>query len=97
MLKEIMEQPQSVMNAMRGRLLHDSGTARLDGLNIVIPELRSINRIIIIACGTSYYAGMVGEYVIENLAGIPVEVEYASEFRYRNPIIDNKTLVFCIC
>ncbi len=96
MLKEIMEQPQTIMNTLRGRLLLDSGTARLDGLNLVHQELRSINRIIITACGTSYYAGMVGEYVIESLAGVPVEVEYASEFRYRNPIIDDRTLVFCI-
>jgi glucosamine--fructose-6-phosphate aminotransferase (isomerizing) len=96
MLKEIMEQPQTIKNAMRGRILKDSGTARLDGLNLVHQELRSIERIIITACGTSFYAGMVGEYMIENLAGIPVEVEYASEFRYRNPIIDSKTVVFCI-
>ncbi|MBF0430186.1 MAG: glutamine--fructose-6-phosphate transaminase (isomerizing) [Fibrobacteria bacterium] len=96
MLKEIMEQPQSIKNSLRGRIEEDSGIARLHGLNLVHQELRSINRIIIIGCGTSFYAGKVGEYVIESLAGIPVEVEYASEFRYRNPIIDNKTLVFCI-
>ncbi|MFC1585776.1 glutamine--fructose-6-phosphate transaminase (isomerizing) [Fibrobacterota bacterium] len=96
MLKEIMEQPRTIENSMRGRVLHDFGTARLDGLNLVQQELRSINRIIITACGTSFFAGMVGEYMIEDLAGIPVEVEYASEFRYRNPIIDSHTLVFCI-
>jgi len=96
MLKEIMEQPRTIKNAMRGRILHDFGTARLDGLNLVQHELRRIRRIIITACGTSYYASMVGEYLIENLAGIPVEVEYASEFRYRNPIIDDKTLIFCV-
>lgn len=96
MLKEIMEQTNTIKNTMRGRILNDFGTARLDGLNLVQQELRSINRIIIIACGTSFYAGMVGEYIIEDLAGIPVEVEYASEFRYRNPIIDDKTVVFCI-
>jgi glucosamine--fructose-6-phosphate aminotransferase (isomerizing) len=96
MLKEIMEQPTTIANAMRGRLLLEEGTARLDGLNLVHQELRSIQRIIITACGTSFYAGVVGEYVIENLAGIPVEVEYASEFRYRNPIVDDKTLIFVI-
>jgi glucosamine--fructose-6-phosphate aminotransferase (isomerizing) len=81
---------------MRGRLLLADGTAKLAGLDSNIKELRSINRIIIIACGTSYYAGMVGEYMIEDLAGIPVEVEYASEFRYRNPIINPGTLVLTI-
>ena len=96
MLKEIFEQPETIMNAMRGRLLLDEGTARLDGLNLVLPELRSINRIILIACGTSWHAGLVGEYMIEEIAGIPVEVEYASEFRYRNPIIEPHTLVFVI-
>lgn len=96
MLKEIFEQPQTIKNAMRGRLMLDVGTARLDGLNLVQQELRQIERIIITACGTSYYAAMVGEYIIESLAGIPVEIEYASEFRYRNPIIDSKTVVFCI-
>lgn len=96
MLKEIFEQPETIENAMRGRLLTAEGTAKLDGLNMVISELRRINRIIFVACGTSYNAAMVGEYVIEDLAGIPVEVEYASEFRYRNPIIDANTLVFAI-
>lgn len=96
MLKEIFEQPESLRNTMRGRLLLADGTAKLAGLDSNIKELRSINRIIIIACGTSYYAGMVGEYMIEDLAGIPVEVEYASEFRYRNPIINPGTLVLTI-
>ncbi len=96
MLKEIFEQPESLQNTMRGRLLVNDGNAKLSGLNTNIEELRSINRIIITACGTSYYAGMVGEYMIEELAGIPVEVEYASEFRYRNPIINPGTLVFAI-
>jgi len=96
MLKEIFEQPASIVNSLRGRLLLDSGTAQLQGLNLLQPELRSIQRIIIVACGTSFYAGKVGEYIIEELSGIPVEVEYASEFRYRNPIIGEKTIVFCI-
>ncbi|HLP41483.1 MAG TPA: glutamine--fructose-6-phosphate transaminase (isomerizing) [Fibrobacteria bacterium] len=96
MLKEIFEQPQTILNSLRGRLLTELGTAKLNGLNLVQQELRSIQRIIIAACGTSFYAGKVGEYIIEELAGIPVEVEYASEFRYRNPIITDKTLVFVI-
>ncbi len=85
MLKEIFEQPQSLRNTLRGRLLPDEGTARLGGLNMSAAELRAINRIIITACGTSWHAGLIGEYLIEELARIPVEVEYASEFRYRNP------------
>ncbi|MBD3317476.1 MAG: glutamine--fructose-6-phosphate transaminase (isomerizing) [Chitinivibrionales bacterium] len=96
MLKEIFEQPETIQNAMRGRLLTEEGTARLDGLNLVMTELRRINRIIFVACGTSWHAALCGEYLMEDLAGIPVEVEYASEFRYRNPIIDSKTLVFVI-
>ena len=96
MLKEIFEQPETVQNAMRGRLLVDEGSSRLDGLNLVLQQLRQINRIIIAACGTSWHAALVGEYMIEELAGVNVEVEYASEFRYRNPIIDPHTLVFVI-
>jgi glucosamine--fructose-6-phosphate aminotransferase (isomerizing) len=96
MLKEIFEQPETIKNAMRGRLLTDEGAARLDGLNLVLPELRSIQRVILIACGTSWHAALVGEYMIEEQAGIPVEVEYASEFRYRNPIIGPHTAVFVI-
>lgn len=96
MLKEIFEQPASLRDTMRGRLLINEGTAKLSGLDENLKELRNINRIIITACGTSYYAGMVGEYMIEDLAGVPVEVEYASEFRYRNPIIKPGTLVLCI-
>jgi glutamine---fructose-6-phosphate transaminase (isomerizing) len=96
MLKEIFEQPETIKNALRGRLLVDEGAARLDGLNLVLPELRSIQRVILTACGTSWHAALVGEYMIEEQAGIPVEVEYASEFRYRNPIIDPHTVVFVI-
>jgi glucosamine--fructose-6-phosphate aminotransferase (isomerizing) len=96
MLKEIFEQPEAVVNSLRGRLLLEAGTANLQGLNLVTQELRGIKRIIIIACGTSFYAGKVGEYLIEEMAGIPVEVEYASEFRYRNPILEEKTVVFAI-
>lgn len=96
MLKEIFEQPETIRNAMRGRLLVEDGTARLDGLNLVLKELRGIERIIFVACGTSWHAALCGEYMIEDIAGIPVEVEYASEFRYRNPIINAGTLVFVI-
>ena len=96
MLKEIFEQPEVLRNTMRGRLLVAEGNSKLAGLDTNIKELRNINRIIITACGTSYYAGMVGEYMIEELAGVPVEVEYASEFRYRNPIIKPGTLVLAI-
>jgi glucosamine--fructose-6-phosphate aminotransferase (isomerizing) len=96
MLKEIFEQPETIKNAIRGRLIVEDGAARLDGLNLVLQELRQINRIIFAACGTSWHAALVGEYMIEEMAGVSVEVEYASEFRYRNPIIDPHTLVFVI-
>ncbi|MDR2581096.1 MAG: glutamine--fructose-6-phosphate transaminase (isomerizing) [Fibromonadaceae bacterium] len=96
MLKEIFEQPEALRNCIRGRLLLAEGNAKLAGLDNSLKELRTIDRIIIIACGTSYYAAMVGECLIEEWAGIPVEVEYASEFRYRNPIIGSNTLVFTI-
>jgi glucosamine--fructose-6-phosphate aminotransferase (isomerizing) len=93
MLKEIMEQPESLRNALRGRLLEEEGAARLGGLNIADDELQKMNRLVITACGTSWHAGLIGEYMIEELARLPVEVEYASEFRYRNPIVDERTLV----
>jgi glucosamine--fructose-6-phosphate aminotransferase (isomerizing) len=87
MLKEIMEQPESTKNSMRGRLLVDEGEAKLGGLTDVIDRLVNSKRIMISACGTSWHAALVGEYMIEQYARIPVEVEYASEFRYRNPIL----------
>jgi glucosamine--fructose-6-phosphate aminotransferase (isomerizing) len=96
MLKEIHEQPESVRNAMRGRLDPVEGLARLGGLNLSPEEMREIRRIIILACGTSWHAGLIGEYMIEEHARIPVEVEYASEFRYRNPIVDEGTVVLVI-
>jgi len=96
MLKEIFEQPQSLRNTLRGRLILEEGTARLGGLNMSPAELRAITRVVITACGTSWHAGMIGEYMIEELARIPVEVEYASEFRYRNPILEPGTLVIAI-
>lgn len=96
MLKEIYEQPQVVEDAIRGRLVVSEGMAKLGGLRDVADELREIEKIIIVSCGTSYYAGLVGEYMLEEYAGIPVEVEYASEFRYRKPILGKNTAVIAI-
>jgi len=96
MLKEIFEQPETIRNAMRGRLSLDEATSVFGGLNLTPQQLRSVNRIILTACGTSWHAALVGEYLIEDLAQIPVEVEYASELRYRNPPLDNGTLLFAI-
>src|SRR5439155_1124691 len=93
MLKEILEQPESVRNTLRGRLLEEDGTAKLGGLNIEDEQLLQVNRIVFTACGTSWHAALIGEYMMEELARIPSEVEYASEFRYRNPIVDERTLV----
>jgi glucosamine--fructose-6-phosphate aminotransferase (isomerizing) len=95
MLKEIMEQPDSVQNSMRGRLIYEEGTAKLGGLEGYIDRIVNSKRIIISACGTSWHAGLVGEYMLEQFTRIPTEVEYASEFRYRNPIISkDDTIIF---
>ncbi|KPL00954.1 MAG: glutamine amidotransferase [candidate division Zixibacteria bacterium SM23_73_3] len=96
MLKEIFEQPTTLRNAIRGRLNYEEGTARLNGLNLQYEELHLIDRIILSACGTAWHAALVGEYMIEDAALIPVEVEYASEFRYRSPIVNEGTIVFVI-
>ncbi len=97
MLKEIYEQPQALENTFRGRLRPDDGGVRLGGLTpFSEEELRSLKRIIITACGTSWHAGIIGEYQIEELARLPVEVEYASEFRYRNPLVGPGDLVIAI-
>lgn len=96
MLKEIFEQPVSVENAFRGRLVANLATVKLGGLNLTPEEFRNIRKIQIIACGTSWHSGLIGKYVIESLARIPVEVEYASEFRYRNPILPAGTIVFVV-
>lgn len=96
MLKEIFEQPETIQNAFRGRILLEEGKTRLDGLRLNDDELNAIRRIIFIACGTSWHAGLIGEYLIEEYARIPVEVEYASEFRYRSPILDKGDLVIVI-
>jgi glucosamine--fructose-6-phosphate aminotransferase (isomerizing) len=96
MLKEICEQPRTVRDAISGRLVPDEGTARLGGLNLTDDQLHATKRIIITACGTSFHAGLIGEYMLEDHARIPVEVEYASEFRYRNPVIEDGTLCVVI-
>jgi glucosamine--fructose-6-phosphate aminotransferase (isomerizing) len=96
MLKEIYEQPETLANAMRGRLVEADATAHFGGLNLSAQNLRQIDRVIMTACGTSYHAALVGEYLFEELARLPVEVEYASEFRYRNPPIDRSTVVLAI-
>ncbi len=96
MLKEIFEQPETITNAMRGRLIPATGDVRLGGLGMSEEQLRAVKRILLIGCGTSWHAGLIGEYLIEEKARIPVEVEYASEFRYRNPVIGDGTIVFAI-
>jgi glucosamine--fructose-6-phosphate aminotransferase (isomerizing) len=96
MLKEIMEQPESLRNSIRGRLLIDEGTAKLGGLENVIDKLLDVDRFLITACGTSWHAGLVAEYMFEQFIRIPTEVDYASEFRYRNPIINKNDAVFFI-
>jgi glucosamine--fructose-6-phosphate aminotransferase (isomerizing) len=96
MLKEIFEQPSTIRMATRGRLNLDSGTSRLNGVARKLDELSKVNRVIITACGTSWHAGLIGEYLLEEVARIPVEVEYASEFRYRSPIIPEGTVVIGI-
>jgi glutamine---fructose-6-phosphate transaminase (isomerizing) len=96
MLKEIFEQPGSVRDAMRGRLSTEECTAKLGGLEMTAAELRDVERIVLTGCGTALHAALVGEYIIEQLAGIPVEVEFASEFRHRNTPMARDTLVFAI-
>jgi glucosamine--fructose-6-phosphate aminotransferase (isomerizing) len=96
MLKEIMEASDVVENTIRGRLLVEDGMVKLGGLDTVAEQIRTKKRIIIVGCGTAYYAGLVAEYMIEEYVGIPVEVEIGSEFRYRKPIIDQDTIVLAI-
>jgi glucosamine--fructose-6-phosphate aminotransferase (isomerizing) len=96
MLKEIFEQPETIRNAMRGRLSRDEATAVFGGLNLTPQQLRSASRFVLTACGTSWHAALFGEYIIEAVARIPVEVEYASELRYSNPPLDDRTLLFAI-
>jgi glutamine---fructose-6-phosphate transaminase (isomerizing) len=96
MLKEIMEQPQTMADSMRGRLLIEEGTAKLGGIQYELQSLLNAKRVIITACGTSWHAALIGEYMLEEYLGIPVEVEYASEFRYRNPILGPDSVVIAI-
>ncbi|MFH1620869.1 MAG: glutamine--fructose-6-phosphate transaminase (isomerizing) [Patescibacteria group bacterium] len=96
MLKEMLEQPEVVRNTLRGRLRLEEGLAQLGGLRDVEDKLRDLDRLIIVGCGSAYYAGLAGEYMLEEYAGIPVEVELASEFRYRKPIITPKTAVLAV-
>lgn len=96
MLKEIFEEPEAVRNAIRGRINIQDGSAKLGGLELKEGDLRKINRLIISACGTAYVAGLIGEYMLEECAGIPVEVEYASEFRYKKHILNPKTALLVV-
>ncbi|MGV6845283.1 MAG: glutamine--fructose-6-phosphate transaminase (isomerizing) [Lutibacter sp.] len=96
MLKEIHEQPSAILDTYRGRLLADRGIIKMGSIDNHITKFLNANRILIVACGTSWHAGLVGEYLFEDLARIPVEVEYASEFRYRNPVINKNDVVIAI-
>jgi glucosamine--fructose-6-phosphate aminotransferase (isomerizing) len=96
MLKEIFEQPRSIENALRGRIDHEEAMPKFGGLNMTPAELRAVDRVVITACGTSWHAGIVGEYLMEEFAQVPTEVEYSSEFRYRNAPLDKHTLVIAI-
>ena len=93
MLKEILEQPETLRNVLRGRLVEEDGDVHLGGLNVTAADLLAVDRIVLTGCGSSWHAALIGEYMLEELARLPVEVEYASEFRYRNPIVDERTLV----
>ncbi|MEZ4377481.1 MAG: glutamine--fructose-6-phosphate transaminase (isomerizing) [Gemmatimonadales bacterium] len=96
MLKEIFEQPESIENTMRGHLLPETGDVRVYGLKLDDQAIKAVKRIIITACGTSWHSALIGKYMLEELARVPTEVEYASEFRYRNPIVDDDTVVIAI-
>ncbi len=96
MLKEIREQPRTIKDAMRGRLIKDEGMARLGGMREVMDALLNAKRFLITACGTSWHAALIGEYMLEEFVRVPVEVEYASEFRYRDPVIEEHNVVIVI-
>jgi glucosamine--fructose-6-phosphate aminotransferase (isomerizing) len=96
MLKEIFEQPRAITDTLRGRLVEESDDVFLDGVNITPEAARGFDRVCFVACGTSYYACLVGKFMVEQLAGIPVEVDLGSEFRYRNPMVNGKTLVVLV-
>src|SRR5205807_8803198 len=96
MLKEIHEQPRTITDAMRGRVIEEEGNVVLGGLQNHLRDLRRAKRLLITACGTSFHAGLIGKYMIEHYARVPVEIEYASEFRYRNPIVDDDDVMIAI-
>ena len=96
MLKEIYEQEYTIMNTMRGRLRIDEGSVHLGGIQDHLLRIESARNFYITACGTSWHAGMIGKYLLEEFAGIPVHLEYASEFRYRNLIVDGKSVIIAI-
>src|SRR6187455_2434497 len=96
MLKEIFEQPHTIFDCLRGRVDAPNGVITLSGVDKNIEQLKSAQRILIIACGTSWHAGLVAEYIFEELCRVPVEVEYASEFRYRNPVIHPGDVILAI-
>ncbi len=96
MLKEINEQPETIHDCLRGRLLPDSGQIIMSGIDDHLNELKNAQRMVIVACGTSWHAGLIAEYIIEELCRIPVEVEYASEFRYRNPVVNKGDVIIAI-
>jgi len=96
MIKEIREQPESLSNAIRGRLIAEDGTTKLSGMRMESSEMARVDRIVIAACGTSYHAGLIGKYVFEDYAGIPTEIQQASEFRDRNPLIQRDTCMIAL-
>jgi len=96
MLKEIFEQPETIIDSIRGRTITKDGKAKLGGLDNFLDKVRQIEKIIIVACGTARNAGLIGEYMLEEYAGIAAEVDYASEFRYRKPVLDDKTAIVAI-
>jgi len=96
MLKEIMEEPEAVENSIKGRLIIEDGLAKLGGLQSVTEDLRKIKKLHIVACGTAFYAALVGKYMIEEYAGLPVNVDMASEFRYRKPVVEENSALLCV-
>lgn len=96
MLKEIHEQPDSIKDSLRGRLIEAEGAVKLGGLEVIKERVKNVGRITIASCGTAYYAGLFGKYILENCANMPAEVDFASEFRYRNPVLDKKTALLAV-
>ena len=96
MLKEIHEQPKAILDTIQGRITRDSNEIFFDRIKLTKEDIANFNRIVFVGCGTSWHAGLIGEYLMEELVKLPVKAEYAAEFRYRNPVIDEKTLVIAI-